>query len=210
MKRLILHETRAARSQAAQTPPKRQATAKSTEIAEPLTAATRRLVDGIRDEFDGFVDGYIALEADRDKIATHFMRAFNAWQKETDGTFVGFVRLLVPKVPEDRDGYKAHPAYQAADHLRRKVADAQRERETPEVAEEDRPASTLTALERLIATVMPIIDPTGSIWSAFVKELNWSEEQAQRIRDRASKLGSIKLPPRVKHALETRAIQRAA
>jgi hypothetical protein len=170
-------------------------------IAPELSAATSKLLSGIRDDFGAYRDNFTSLTMDRATFAPKFMRVFDAWAKETGGNFVGFVRQLDPKVPEDRDGYKAHPSYAAADNLRR--LNAQAGREQPEIPEDERPVSMNTALVYLVATVMPFVDPNGSIFAAFAKQMNWTDEQAQRIKERAAKLGAVKLPPRVKHSLES-------
>lgn len=173
-----------------------------TSTLKELSAAASKAVNGIRDDFSAFVDGFISLESDRAAFAPKFMRAFEVWAKDTEGNFVGFVRQLDPKVPEDRDGYRAHTTYQAADYLRR--LNAQTNRDAREVPEDERPVSLNTALIYLVATVMPLVDPTGSIFSAFAKEMHWDAEQQERIKVRAAKLGAVKLPPRIKHNLESR------
>lgn len=196
----LAHTTRKTR-QAAPTATTAAATA---AIDAPLSHVTARLVAAIRDDFGAFVDSFASLTTDRNTFAPKFMKAFGAWTKETGESFVGFVRLLDPKVPADRDGYRAHASYQAADYLRRKQADAGRAA-TTETPEGERPVSLNTALVYLLATVMPVVDPTGSIWTAFVHEMHWTPEQAQRLKERAARLGAVKLPPRVKHSLDSHA-----
>lgn len=200
----LAHSTRRTRQAA----PQAATPTASASIAVALSTSTSKLVAGIRDDFGAFVDGFVSLTTDRSTLAPKFMRAFEAWAKETKGSFVDFVRVLDAKVPADRDGYRAHPTYQAADYLRRKQADAGRERDT--TPEDERPVSLNTALVYLLATVMPIVDPTESIWHAFTKEMRWSPEQAQRLKERAAKVGAVKLPPRVRHNLDALAVAKAA
>jgi hypothetical protein len=165
---------------------------------QPSTA-TRKLVDAIRSDFGTYAENFGVITADRASLAPRFMAAFDAWSAETGGTFVAFVRLLDPSVPEDRDGYRAHNTYQAADFLRRKLAQASR----PELPPGKRPVSVYDALAMLVATVLPAVDPNGTIWNAFVKEVKWTKERADALRERATKLGAAKLPPRTKHTLDT-------
>lgn len=195
----VVHVTR----KAAPTAPKPTTVATPAAIVAPLSTTTTRLVAAIRDDFGAFVDGFAALTSDRAALAPKFMRAFEAWTKETSLSFVAFVRVLDPKVPTDRDGYRGHASYQAADYLRRRQADAARAKEATPA--DERPVSLNTALVYLLATVMPVVDPTGSIWTAFVREMRWDDAQAQRLKERAAKLGAVKLPSRVKHVLDSHA-----
>lgn len=179
-----------------------EAEAAKGEVEKPgpklaLSIKTRNLVDAIREQFFAFVDQFQQMTISRAELAPKFMRAFAAWQLESGGTFVGFVRLLDPKIPEGRDAYRRTPTYQAADYLRRLLAQADRE----PIPEENRPVSAYLALARLVATVLPAVDPTGVIWQAFVREMNWSEAAAERLKTVAAKEGAFKLPPTIKHKL---------
>lgn len=162
------------------------------------TASTRKLVDALRSDFGAYVENFKVMAADRSELSPRFMAAFDAWAKDTGGTFVAFVRSLDASVPEDRDGYKAHPTYQAADFLRRKNADANR----PPLPVGKRPVSVYDALAIIVATVLPAVDHNGAIWNAFVREVKWTKERADALRERANKLGAAKLPPRTKHSLD--------
>lgn len=159
-----------------------------------VTAKTRHLIDAIREDFTAFADGFASITSSRAELAPRFMKAFAAWAQETGSTFAAFVRVLDKDVPEDRDGYRAHPSYQAADYLRRLGAGQGRE----VVPEDERPMTAYQALAYLVATVMPVVDPTGSIWSAFVREMRWTPEQAERVKVAAAKVGPVQLPPRAK------------
>lgn len=172
-------------------------------VAVAVSAKTRALIEGIRDEFDAYSGGFVQFQHDTNALAPKFMKAFIAWAGETAGTFIAFVRVLDATVPEDRDSYRANGTYQAADYLRRRAAELSRE-PAEEVAEEDRPVPVYRALAYLVATVMPVVDPTGAIWSAFVREMHWTDEQSSRIKVMAAKLGAVKLPPATKHRLTAR------
>lgn len=164
---------------------------RSTPVAE-LSSRTRALIDNVRTSFVTFVDDFSALvSSSRQDLAPRVMRAFDAYRGETDGTFVDFVRQLDPTVPADRIKYRAHRSYQAADYLRRLVAQAPR----AETRKRGPKATTpLVALARLMATVLPAVDPTGAVWTAFVKEMHWSAEQAKRLQKLAASQGAVSLP----------------
>lgn len=168
-------------------------------VAVAVSAKTRTLIDQIREDFDAFANGFAQLITDRVALAPKFMKAFGAWASETGGSFAAFVRVLDSSVPEERDGYRAHATYQAADYLRRLSAASAREVE--ETPEGERPVTAYQALAYLVATVMPVVDPTGAIWSAFVREMHWSDAQAERVKVAAARLGAVKLPPRTKSQL---------
>lgn len=157
-----------------------------------LSAKMRTMIDSVREPFTTFVDDFSALmQTSRAELAPRVMRVFAAYKAETDGTFVDFVRLLDASIPADRQKYRAHRAYQAADYLRRLVTQAPRalaRKRGP------RPATPLVALARLIATVLPAVDPTGQVWAAFVKEMHWSAEQAKRLQKLAQSQGAVVLP----------------
>jgi hypothetical protein len=194
---MALKHTKNSTARDSSTPASKPRSAEASGLVVALSVKVRHLVDGIRDDFTMFTEGFASLTATRELLAPKFMKAFSSWQGETEGTFAGFVRELDPSVPEGRDGYRAHASYQAADYLRRLMAQAERE----PVAAEDRPVSTYTALAHLVATVLPSIDPTGVIWGAFVREMRWTDAQAERLKVTAAKIGAVKLPPTVRHKL---------
>lgn len=157
-----------------------------TSAAPTLSTKVQRMIDDIRGQFGSFARDFRALTESRALLAPKFMRTADAWMAETGGTFVGFVRVLDPHVPADRDGYRAHPVYQAADYLRRIQARAE---ETPggivdNVDTGERPATPLMATAALVATLqqlVPDVDLTP-LWRAFEKQLHWSEQQVARLQ----------------------------
>lgn len=168
-------------------------------MAAPLSTKVATLVDTLRIPFRAFVDGFESLTTARAELAPKFMKAFGAWTAETGGTFVGFVREMDPTVPESREGYRSHKAYQAADYLRRLSAPGRLAREP--VPLDQRPVTPLVALSRLVATVLVPLDTTGSIYAAWLRECHWSDEQGERLKALAQREGPVKLAPRVKHQL---------
>lgn len=152
-----------------------------------LSAKTTRAVDVIRVTFRAFVTDFARITVSREELAPKFMKTFNQWQAESGGTFVDFIRLLVPDVPHDREGYRAHSAYQAADYLRRLVQQEARTGSTPTERAEairNRPVSPRVALARIVASIMPLIDPSAleALWKAMHDQLNWSDGQVAGIK----------------------------
>lgn len=169
-------------------------------IPEPgLSVRVTTQIAALRTPFMAFSEGFAQLTVSRADLAPRFIKVFEAWKKETNGTFVLFVHTLDPKMPMERDSYRNHPTYQAADYLRRLQTGTARTREPVPLAE--RPVTPLLALARLVATVMPAVDPTGNIWDTFVHAMHWTDRQSERIKVLAAKEGAIALPPRTKHTL---------
>lgn len=178
---------------------KRSKKATTTTEGNALTVKVSKLLAELEPPFLAFAEGFAHLSTARSELAPQFMQACRAWQRETHGTFVAFVRLFDSTVPLHRAGYRAHTTYAAADYLRR----LRNKRRGQSVPIEQRSVSPLVALARLVATVMPVVDPTGTIWAAFVKAMNWSDEQAERLKVLSAREGAISLPPRTKHSLVT-------
>jgi hypothetical protein len=164
------------------------------ETAEPaeISSKTERLIDQVRQPFKQYSHGFGAVLTTRAELAPKFMRAFDAWKSETEGSFVRFVQLFDPTVPEAFAEYRNHKTFQAADYLARLVRQQERGERTP-VDAAHKPATPLVALARLVATVLPAVDPAGALWAAFVREMHWSPQQADRVRALGQKEGAIQL-----------------
>src|SRR5688572_24145650 len=89
------------------------------ETSAPLSKKAKTAIANIKKPFTAFAQAHASFTMSRAELAPKFMHAYTTWQGETHGTFIGFVRLLNPKVPADREGYRNHAVYQAADYLRR-------------------------------------------------------------------------------------------
>lgn len=152
-----------------------------------MSTKLTRAVDTLRGLFIGFVQEFTALTMSREELAPRFYKTFLAWKEETGGSFVDFVRVLVPEVPMDRAGYKAHSAYNAADNLRRLAQAGTREEETP-VARAKRiaaaPVNPRRALARVLASLAPILDPTAmdAVWKAASAQLHWTDGQIEAMK----------------------------
>lgn len=158
------------------------------ETAKPLSAVVARAVDAIRLTFSSFVDDFAAFTISGEDLAPRFMKTYRKWEAETGGSFVAFVRLLVPALPMDVKGYKAHSAYASADYLRREAARMERQGTTPverAQAIANRPASPRVAMARLMASIMPLIAPDALavLYDAMRTQLNWTDNQVAGLRE---------------------------
>lgn len=175
---------------------------------EPTTR-TRHLIDAIKAPFRAFVGEFEALTMSRRELAPKFVKAFEAFKEDTGLKLISFVRLLDDTVPMHRDddetgeGYKNHPSYVAATNLNRLAAEDQTPRKA--IPASKRPATPLVALARLVATVLPIVDPDGAIWDAFLKEIHWTEEQGKRLQALSVREKPIPLAPQRVGAMRRRA-----
>jgi hypothetical protein len=156
-----------------------------TEVAPPaLSTKLTRQIDAIRGPFASFTRDFSALVERREELAPKFMKAFGAFQAETTLTFVSFVRHLDPSVPEGRNDYRNHRAYQAADYLRRLVARRTQKAnaEGGEQAQASRPTPPMDVLARFMAALIPAVADASKIWQALETELNWTDRQVSRLK----------------------------
>jgi hypothetical protein len=159
------------------------ATATLAETTPDLSSKVERAIDGIKKPFMSYVKDFTALAASREDLAPKFMKAFGLWQAETAGTFVDFVRMLVPEIGNSRNEYRNHRAYQAADYLRRLVGNANRRPRTQE-ERAAAPVAPTDALSRIMASLMTIIpeDQQQRIWTAMQSQLHWTDRQVNRLQ----------------------------
>lgn len=170
------------------------------EIEEKeLSAKVQKAVDEIKSQFTGFVRSFEALEAKRGDLAPKFMKAANMWQAETGGTFIDFVRFLVPEVGETVKEYKAHRAYQAADYLRRKAAGPRNlgGDVTQGAGGNAGPGTTqetpMVVLERLLASLLPSIPEKAQeqIYAALKESSNWTDNRIETLRTRVDEVDPL-------------------
>lgn len=197
---VVPHTPRARRQHIALNSPgtkaSQEATAAPQEDTAPVepSARTKRLMEAVRRPLLAFAEDFSAVTASRADLAPKFMRAFAGYATDTGGTFIAFVRDLDPAVPPDRDGYRAHQTYQAADYLRRLEA-----RATQDTAE-DRlaPASPVDVIASLIASMALVVDDPESIWTAFQTSLHWTPARITSLQKRVAETK----PLLVKHGRE--------
>lgn len=163
--------------------------AETTETAAApvvLSAAAKRTIEKVRTNFRAFTDGFSLLAGKREELAPKFMKAYEVYRSEAgpEATFVDFVRLLAPEVPADRDGYKAHRSYQAADYLRRLDASQRAAQQEKPEGPEHAPTRPLDAVARLLGSIMPMLpeDQRAKVWEALRSELHWSDRIVSKVQ----------------------------
>lgn len=164
------------------------------EAEDELSAKTQHAIDEIRRPFGDYVKGFINLEAKRRDLAPKFMKAANLWQAEVGGTFVEFVRMLHPEIGDTVKEYKAHPAYQAADYLRR--VSSQRAMQTVEGGtgqQADRVETPMVVLERVLASLLPKLPEKESdkLFTFIKEQCNWSDQRIETLRNRVSEVDPL-------------------
>ena len=185
---------------------------------QALSAKLRKTVNNLRRAFSSYVDEFKIVSESRAELAPKFMKAFHDWGKETGGgTFAQFVRLFVPDLPEqsrskpESQGYRDHPAYQAAEYLRRLAGrrqNAEGERETP-VERSHRianaPVSPTVAMARAMKTIMTLVPPdqARTLFDSLKAQLHWPDRTISRIENEARNIEPLVIlrEPRGVHAL---------
>lgn len=181
-----LSQSRAAAADTPQIVPKKAPAApkedEDEEKVPKLSVSVARRLESIKATFTAFVDEFAAFTVSGEEFAPLFMKTFHKWEAETGGSFVAFVRVLIPSLPMDTKGYKAHPAYASADYLRRTAGRLDREGSTPverAQAIANRPVSPRTALARIMVSIVPLIAPEAleTIFAAMRSQLHWTDNQ---------------------------------
>lgn len=172
--------------------------AETTAVTTPaLSTKTQKLIDAIRPQFVAFAGGFASMLTSRLELAPKFMRAFGAWQADTAGTFVQFIRTLDASIPETRADYRTHSAYQAADYLRRLVAQQERAKADRTGAAEGTArkvaVTPLDAVARLLAAFLPNVNDKMKLWAMLGAELNWTERQISRVQHMAETMPALPL-----------------
>lgn len=173
---------------------------------KPMSSRVQHMVDELRADFNHFTTDLGTLVQSRMQLAPKFMKAFRAWASEQPGPdrgkFTAFVRVLDPSVPEDRDGYRKHSSYQAAENLRSLEALAALE---PAEPPKHLPATPMTALSRVVAMILPTFSDESALWGAFRSKLHWNENQIERLQAAVKKqrelvkvTGKVHEAPRLK------------
>ena len=154
-------------------------------MVKPLSSRVQHMVDEVRVDFKDFTSEMGAIAQSRLLVAPKFMKAFRAFAAETPGPekgkFLAFVRLLDPKVPADRDGYRNHPSYQAAGYLR--SIEMLANLESADEPSKTLPATPLVALSRVVAMILPAVKDQDAFWSAFKTRLHWNDAQIERLQN---------------------------
>jgi hypothetical protein len=184
---------------------KRKGTRPAARVPEPepeveeeegpqLSRRTSKRIEDIRAPFRTHVTAFGHMDEKAQDLAPDFMRAFNAWKAETDGTFVTFVRMFDEDVPPNRDpdpkdrtnlGYRNHRTYRAADYLRRLVAAPEEGAEGVERGDREGPSSVSEAFVRLLSAIVALIpgNQVDKLWGLIGSELHWSERRVASLRE---------------------------
>lgn len=161
-------------------------TTESTPVT--LSAKVQKAIDAIKKPFSTYEHHFSVLETSREALATKFMHAFDLWKAEVkDGTFVDFCRVIDPRIPADRDGYRANNAYRAAENLRSLIAREKREGVSPtERAKRiaSAPVPPRRAMAQLVAAVVPLLadDTLAVIYDTLRERARWTEGQVSSLR----------------------------
>lgn len=147
-----------------------------------VSQVLKETINHVRPKFMGFMEDYTALTTKKGELAEPFMDAAFQFQKETSRSFVDFVRVLDPTVPADREGYRVHKTYMAADYLRRSVtvggARGQGNGDSRRTSSPTR-TNAVGRMARLLSTLLQIVKPEdhGAIWQALADELALTPRQ---------------------------------
>jgi hypothetical protein len=168
------------------------------ETTGQTTAVTKRLIDNLKRPFMQFAGEFKRMSEKRTDLAPKFMTAFAKWvQDNGGGTFVSFVQFIDPTVPLDRDSYRVHASYMAADWLRRQSGQRR-----DQGANRQKPIrSNVTMAARLIATLLPLIKDHDRVWEGFATEFGLTKRQKTRLMAAVASAKPIIQLPAPKHAM---------
>lgn len=149
-----------------------------------IGAALKKQMESMRRPFMTFAQAFGPIFARREEIAARFMALYWKWRDarekagatRNDMAFVAFTRWFDSTIPLDVKGYKAHPAYAAADYLRRKQA------QRPDNARQTARPSALAQLARAIATILPVVADAQVVWDACKSEYALSDRQLKALQ----------------------------
>jgi hypothetical protein len=175
------------------------------------------MIAGLKAQFGKFTELYTRLTESKAEFAEKFMSGFTLFAQETGRTFVDYVRAIDPTVPQDREGYRSHRSYQAADYLRRSMTVGGGNR-----GARQKPARTnaVGRLARMIATILAIVRPEdhAAVWQGVADEFGLAGKALSNLKTQAGKVEPLFMLPvrrpvpagKVIHMEEARAIERAA
>lgn len=150
-----------------------------------ITRELQSKIEGMRERLSEFGRVLASHKAD---LVEPFMSGLEQWRKETGrNSFVEYVRAIAPDVPGDRDGYRSHPTYQAADYLRRVY---QRTTKTGTSAATSNTRSirvnAVNRLARALKTVFSVIQPAliDQIWTGIATEYGLNDRQLTTLKAR--------------------------
>jgi hypothetical protein len=157
------------------------------------TAISRRLsstIDSLRSDFSAFTSALSAVAVRKAHLAPVFMKAFEAWRRETGRPFVAFVQQLDPSIPAEKAEYVQHRSFQAALYLRRLV-------EAPQTVAGAGRKSVMSPLQALAVVVKSTIAEEHHDFaiSALKQATGWHKRDVERLRASIGKARRIALLP---------------
>lgn len=143
-----------------------------------ISAKVTTAINGLRKPFMSYAAKFGELTEARKDFAPKLMKVFGAWMQDTGSNrFVQFVRLLDPTIPMDREGYRAHHSYMAADYLRR--ASGRKDTGTNRA----KPVrSNLAIMARLLATIQPLSLDPAALWEGVKREFALTDRQVTKLQ----------------------------
>lgn len=159
-----------------------------------LSSKVLRAIEEIKKPFTSFTKDFAAIAMRREELAPKFMKAFGLWQAETGGNFVTFIRHLDPSVGNTRNEYRTHRSYQAADYLRRIVANVGRREGAGGIeADVTGPVTPAEAFSRLLAAFMKLIPDSqiNHLREAMQESLHWDLKRVDRSLEQATEAEPI-------------------
>jgi len=74
-------------------------------------------LDELRPAFRDMGEGLAKLTKRREDLAPAFHKAWLLWRRETHRPRIAFLQALDPSIPANRNAYRKHPSYRAAEYL---------------------------------------------------------------------------------------------
>lgn len=159
-----------------------------TKVFARLSDETKRTISRVRGAWNEYVNAFATMTARRVDLAAPIMEAFASAFKDNGGklTFVDFLRVLDPSIPENRDdedgkvGYRNHRGYQAGIYLQRLHLAAMRAEAGPR--RQRRRINATQQLARVLATILPLVRDVDALWRGVKTEYQLDDEQIKRLR----------------------------
>lgn len=161
-----------------------------------IPATVNRQIQTLRRQFVTFRDSFAGVMQRRADLAPTFIRIYGLYQAATGGSFLAFVRQIDPEVPMDRDGYRNHPSYQAAQYLRRLVDRSDRGGRANGVTAPTR--SNVLNLARSIATILTVVRDADVVWKAIMQEFSLTQRQMTNLQKTAANVRPLLTLPGVR------------
>ena len=148
-------------------------------------------LDELRPAFREVGQGLDQLARKRAEIAPVFLKTYQAWQRETGRPFIAFVHELDPAVPvNDRNAYRTHRSYRAAQYLRQLAENPEKTAPTGR--------TPLAMLAITIKSFLPLYGPSQKDQHAALEALigatHWRERDRRRLLAKIRRAKAIGLP----------------